>query len=148
MTLCLVTSSSSPAACCLCLFAYMKSPGVILCTTGNMTLRCLLQRSCTKCSETSPTCHDSRQNYNSSILFSPTVFPFVFSGDFTNMWKGLWAKRGLCFSNTNTNTSTSTLLGRCRSMSKQDCDLCMSHQSDSLKGHVGSVRTRQRVTFN
>lgn len=63
------------------------------------------------------------------------------------MSKGLWGKmKKLCRSSAD--TAPCTLPGRCRSMSKQDCDLCMSHQSDSLKGHVGGVRARQRVTFN
>ncbi len=52
-------------------------------------------------------------------------------------------KKEVCLSNVK--ILTYTLPGRCRSMSKQDCDLYMSHQSDSLKGHV---YTRQRVTFN
>lgn len=39
-------------------------------------------------------------------------------------------------------------LGGCRSMDKQDWDLCTSNQSDSLKGHVSGVRARHRMTFS
>lgn len=106
----------------------------------------MLWRSCTKCCETLRACYESRQSciYTLYIYIFFSVFPFLFCSDYPDMWKGLWGKRSF----SNTNTSTYTLLGRCRSMSKQDYDLCMSHQSDSLKGHVGSVHTRQRVTFN
>lgn len=43
---------------------------------------------------------------------------------------------------------TYTLLDRYRLMSKQGCDLCMSHQSDSHKGHICRIHASQRVTFS
>lgn len=133
MTLSLVTCLSSPAACCIYVhIQYMKWHAVEKLHKVLWDIACMLWKQA------------ELYIYTVYIYIFFSVFPFLFCSDYPDMWKGLWGKRSF----SNTNTSTYTLLGRCRSMSKQDYDLCMSHQSDSLKGHVGSVHTRQRVTFN
>lgn len=146
MALSLVTSLLSPAACCLYVFPYIwNAPVSFFIQRGNVTPLSSPQRSSTKCSETSGACYDSRLNYNSSVM-SFSVFSFI-----CFCWlHSVVGTKSICVNHTNSHSHayTYTLLGRYRSMSKQDCDLCMSHQSDSHKGHVGTVCTRQRLTFN